>query len=230
MSESAVPRERRSDVRVQLKGTVTVRADDYVIRGRLANVSRIGLLATTRVTTARRLLGAMIDLELRFDGMDASWHDLRARVVRIGASDVAMQFVAAPSDFTTAVEQMISRSRTNERALTLVLVDGAPERRGELAAGFRAAGCAVIEVSTPLEAIVRLGESHFEPDLIAIADSLPAAISDELRRFVEREHPRAVLVTIGHLVPPDVSHWLSTDDGRGELAARIRDVLRTPRR
>jgi hypothetical protein len=222
--------ERRSDVRVSLKGTVMVRADDYIIRGRVENLSRGGLFASTRVTAARRLLGAMTAIELRLDGIDASWHDLRARVMRIEANHLALRFDAAPVSFTDAVEEMASRSLANDHALSVVLVDGIATRRDLLARGFRAAGCTVIETSTPLEAIVRLGESQFEPDLIAIADSLPAAISDDLRTFVDREHPRAVLVHIGHIAPANVAHWIATSDGDGELAARIRDVLRAPRR
>jgi hypothetical protein len=108
-----------------------------------------------------------------------------------------------------------------------VLIDASPERSGPIAEAFRAAGCVVFEVSTPLEAIVRLGESQFEPDLIAIADSVPSPTADELRRFAELEHPSAKLVTLGgdDVAPPDPTHWLSTSGSRDDLIARIRDLL-----
>jgi hypothetical protein len=90
----------------------------------------------------------------------------------------------------------------------------------------------VIDVSTPLEAIVRLGEAPFEPDLIAIADSLPGQISDDLREFVEREHPRAKLVTIGDEVddPTGLVHWLSSRNPNSDLVTRVRHVLSRPKR
>ena len=74
---------------------------------------------------------------------------------------------------------------------------------------------------------MRLGESEFEPDLIAIADSLPASTSDQMRRFVEAEHPRARLVTIGDAAtaPDGLALWLSSANPNTDLAARIRTVL-----
>ncbi|HWO19947.1 MAG TPA: PilZ domain-containing protein [Kofleriaceae bacterium] len=221
--------ERRRDVRVSPKGTVIVRAGSYVIRGRIANLSRGGISTTTRTTAPQRLLGSAVALALRFDSADASWLELSGRVLRIGASSIAMALSAVPASFTRIIDETVSSSHHHDRVLSIVLVDATPRRRSEMAEGFRAAGCAVIDVSTPLEAIVRLGESHFEPDLIAIADSLPETISDELRRFVNLEHPRAKLVTIGDATsaPAGLLHWLSAVNTVGDLAARIRKVLVT---
>jgi hypothetical protein len=217
--------DRRNDLRVTPKGTVIVQADTYIIRGRLANLSRNGLLAITRTTAPERLLRAEIGLALRLDGTDASWLEVRGRILRIGACSIAIGFDLVPPAFARIVEQAATRTRQHARALAVVLVDGIPERRRAMADGFRAAGCAVVEASTPLEAIVRLGAAHFEPDLIAIADSVPAAVSDELRHFVDAEHPDAMLVTIGDGIPEGFAPWLSANDAGGELAARIRDVL-----
>ena len=96
-----------------------------------------------------------------------------------------------------------------------------------MAEAFRAALGAVLEVAMPLEAVVRLGESRFDPDLIAIADSLPSIARDELRRFVERERPSAKVVTIGDddTAPPGDDRWLSASSPKGELVARIRTLL-----
>ena len=57
--------------------------------------------------------------------------------------------------------------------------------------------------------------------------SSPAAISDELRQFVDREHPHARVLAIGHeTVGPDGSvHWLSSADPASDLVARIRQLL-----
>ena len=111
--------------------------------------------------------------------------------------------------------------------MSVVLIDGHTERRWAIAEGFRATGCAVIEASTPLEAIVRLGESSFEPDVIAVADSYPTSEAEEMRVFVERDHPNVKLVTIGDaLIEPDgIAHWLSSADPGSDLPDRVREVL-----
>lgn len=219
--------ERRGDPRITPKGAVIVGVDTYVIRGRVANLSRHGLLARTWITAPERLLGARANLGLRLDGGDADWIQLTGRILRIGSRTIAIALDGAPPGFTRTLDQAVSRSHRNDRAVTVVLVDGDVERRHAIADGFRAAGCEVVNASTPLEAIVRLGGSDFEPDLIAVAQSVPAVIADELRRFVAAEHPQAMLVTIGDAAAglDHVGTWLSAADGGGELAARIRDVL-----
>lgn len=221
--------ERRHDVRISPKGTVIIRADNYVLRGRIANVSPGGIATTTRTTAPERLLGATVDLALRLDDPDASWIDLRGRILRIGANSIAIALVTVPPSFARIVEGMVARSHHNDRVLSIVLVDATTERRTAMAEGFRAVGCAVVEAASPLEAIVRLGESRFEPDLIAIGDSELVAVSEELRRFVEVEHPRARLVAIGDATtaPDGLALWLSSANPQDDLAVRIRKLLTT---
>ncbi len=149
--------------------------------------------------------------------------------MRIGANSIVVRLDMVPPSFSGIVDQAFAASNHHDRLLSVLLVDSAPVRRSAMREAFRAAGCRVIDVSTPLEAIVRLGESDFEPDLVAIADSLPMRISDELRRFVDMEHPRARLVTIGDAIdaPAGLRQWLSASNPAGDLALRIRSVLTT---
>lgn len=229
MTHSQNRPERRRDLRISPKGTVIVRADTYTLRGRLANLSRNGLAASTRTTAPERLLGAAVELELRLDGRDSGWLELGGKIIRIGAGSIAIALSKVPVSFPQILDESVNRSHHKARMLSIVLVDATTDRRHAIAEGFRAVGCVVVEVSTPLEAIVRLGESHFEPDLVAIADSLPASISAELRRFVETDHPDAWLVTIGdeRTVPDGLLHWLSSTNPDDDLAARIRKLLTT---
>ena len=229
MTSNEARPERRRTVRVSPKGTVVMHADTYVLRGRVANLSHGGLLVETRTTAPERLLGATVQVQVRLDGAGSSWLELVGRVSRIGANSLAVLLTAVPPSFTRIVDDIVARSHRNDRVLSIVLVDATTDRRAAMAEGFRSVGCAVIEVSTPLEAIVRLGESDFEPDVIAIADSAPAAISEELRRFVDAEHPEAWMVKIGDAktAPEGLRHWLSDADPKGDLAARIRLLLTT---
>lgn len=226
MTEQDRP-ERRRELRVSPKGTVVLRADSYELRGRVQNVSRHGLSIETRTTAPERLLGATVQVQVRLDGAASSWLELVGRVTRIEACSLAVVLTAVPASFTRIIDEITSQSHRHDRLLSIVLVDGVTTRRDSMAEGFRAVGCVVMTVSTPLEAIVRLGESDFEPDIIAIADSLPASIANELRRFVDLEHPDAWLVTIGDTAsaPEGLENWLSSADPRSDLQARIRAML-----
>jgi hypothetical protein len=70
----------------------------------------------------------------------------------------------------------------------MILVDTRGKRRNTIANAFRSGGCDVIEASTPLEAIAHLGGSRFELGLIAIADTVPETVAEELREFLLVEH------------------------------------------
>jgi hypothetical protein len=87
-------------------------------------------------------------------------------------------------------------------------------------------GCSVIEAATSLEAIVHLGEASFEPDVIAVADSIPAASANEMRDFIARDHPHVKLVSITDVIDPGISIFqLTPEDLGGNLAAAIRRLL-----
>lgn len=224
--------ERRKHARVLTKGAIIIAAGDQRHHGRIANVGVGGVLALTNVTAPERLLARTVELELRLDEGLGQWWRLSGTVTRIGADSIALSFAAVPPLFVRLIDDMAMASYVDERRLSVVLVDATSERRAAIAEGFRSVGCTVIDVSTPLEAIVRLGEARFEPDLIAIADSLPGEISDDLRKFVEREHPRAKLVTIGDQIddPTGLVHWLSSRNPNSDLLARVRQVLSRPAR
>jgi hypothetical protein len=121
----------------------------------------------------------VVELELRFDGALAAWQWVKGRVSRLDANGVAVVFDAptAPALLGT-INDLTTASHARGR-VSVVLVDADAARSTAIAAGFRAAGCEVIEVATRLDAIVRLGESHFEPDIIAVANSQPAAAADD---------------------------------------------------
>lgn len=224
--------DRRHSRRIALKGTVIMMSSQHSQRGRITNISPGGLLATTAVTPTSLLLGRTADLELRFDSPNAEWLRLVGRVTRIEATSIALAFEKVSSIFIRLIDEMSSAADRDGRVLSVVLVDETTTRRIAMAEAFRAAGCNVVDVSSSLEAIVRLGGLPFEPNVIAIANSTPSASSDQLRIWVEREHPRAKLVTIGdEVISPDgLVHWLSATNLGDDLAARVRDVLTSQRR
>jgi hypothetical protein len=223
-------RERRRGTRVSPKGAVILRTREHTLRGRIGNLGNGGMCVMTQVTAPASMRGKNVDVELRLDGGAAAWIDLSGRVLRIASDRIAVGFDTVPPRFDAMIAEQKAASNTRRRKRTIVLVDATVARRTAIAAAFRTAGCDVIEVGSPLEAIVRLGESHFEPDLIAIADSRPESIAVELRAFVDAEHPGAKMITIGDTsVPPELGHQLSSLDLDGDLAARVHEILSRPR-
>jgi hypothetical protein len=218
--------ERRRSPRISPKGSVVLFAGELEEHGRLGNISSSGLLAITENLSAIPL-GSEVGIELRLDIASSEWLQLSGRVVRIDGCALALVLATDTEPFLRLMDGNLSASGVHQRVRSVVLIDATPERRELIAEAFRASGCAVLEIATPLEAIVRLGELQFEPDLVAIADSLPSSISDELRGFVEREHPEAKLVTVGDglLAPSGSARWMSSSSSQGDLLARIRELL-----
>lgn len=227
MNDSTGPHpDRRRHARFVAKGTAVIHADTYAHRGRIANLSEGGICIVSTVATDERLLGRMIDLEIRLDDGLAEWLASVGRVVRAGPEGYAVEFETAPAALLSMIDALMTASRAHRRVMSVILIDANQQRRSAMAEGFRAIGCDVVEAATPLGAIVRLGESSFEPDVVAVADSVGTAAED-MRRFIERDHPNSKLVTIGDgLLPPDgFAHWLSSANPNGDLAQRVRDVL-----
>lgn len=225
-----MPPERRRTTRFSPKGTARFRGDHTLQPGRITNLSRGGLQVATTRLASQDLLGRVVELELRLDGIHDEWLPIAGRVCRIDAAAVALEIVTAPATFGQLVDDRVMASHCHVQILSVVLVDATESRRAAVAEAFRVVGCAVVDASSALEAIVRLGEARFEPDLIVIADSVPSATADDLRRFVEREHPAARLVTVGDelVKPTGILQWLSSANPDGDMVARVRELLSRP--
>ncbi|HEY0255771.1 MAG TPA: hypothetical protein VGC41_29790 [Kofleriaceae bacterium] len=221
--------ERRHHTRVIAKGAVTFRVKHHELRGRVANLGEGGVWVLTGDPVSSEHLHAEVELEIRLDGVHDEWLRGFGAIVRIGALGVAISFATPSANLLHMIARMSSAARASARVMSVVLIDSGVERRSAMAAGFRAAGCNVIEAGTQLEAIVRLGEISFEPDVIAVADSQSSS-ADEMRTFIQREHPSVKLVTIGdELFAPDgIAHWLSSTASYVDLPGRIREVLVQP--
>lgn len=220
--------ERRKYPRIALKGTAILLAGKHAVRARLLNLGEGGFLGSTLVTPPDTLLGQSVDIELRLDDPSSEWTRLEGKIVRIANERVALCFDATPA-LVRLAEGMTTALRARERVISVILIDEIDLRRKRLADGFRTVGCSLIEASTSLEAIVRLGESSFEPDVIVVADSIPAATANEMREFVQRHHPHVKLISVTDVIDPDINIFqLTPEDLRGNLADAIRRILGRP--
>jgi len=230
MNEPAGARpERRRHARIIAKGTVTLLVQGESQRGRIGDLGRSGMFVLTDAAEPGRWHGDLA-FEIRLDGREAEWVPGIGRVVTVMPGGVGIAFDVPSSGLVRMIDELGSASLASARVVSVVLIDADAGRRAAMTAGFHAAGCMVIAVATQLEAIVRLGESSFEPDLIAVSGSSTAAA--EMRTFIERDHPNVKLVTIGDelLEPEGIANWLSAQDPGVDLAHRVREVLVRPRR
>ena len=193
--------DRRQHARIEPKGTVTLYALGNWHRGRLVNIGAGGLHVATKIGVPDQIIGRVVDLELRFDGPLAVWQRLAGRASHAAA-----------------------------RVISPVLIDADAARRATIAGAFRATGCEVVEAATSLEAIARLGESHFEPT------SSRSLIRKRGRRRTKCAPLSSASTrtrcssTIGHelLGPAGLANWLSSATS-ADLPARIRGLLFAPR-
>ena len=221
--------ERRKESRIAPKGAVTLAFGDTFLQARIGNLTRRGLFASTRLSVPEELLAHKAVIQLRLDG-EGSWLEAHGHVLRIEADGIAFALDDVSSALGAVIDEMSSQSHVHGRTLSVVVIDGDGPRRMAMVEGFRVAGCTVLAVSTPLEAIVRLGASSFEPALVAIGDTVTGS-ADELRAFVLRNHPHTKLVAVGMDASSELtSAWLSADDSASDLPARVLQVLGRPRR
>jgi hypothetical protein len=185
--------ERRRTVRVGARGRVAVHGDRCA-RGEILDLSSTGV----RFRLAGPFAGCVGDrlvLDLRFDGARGGWWNLTGRIVRVGLDDqLAVAFESTPTDFEDWIQGELVASLEAEREVYVLLVDPVASRRRELADALRSTGHRVSEAATPLDAIYQLGESHYHPRLVAIADTIPSGIADDLRAYLRAEHPDSSLL------------------------------------
>jgi hypothetical protein len=215
--------ERRRYVRIAPKGSVSASVEGNMHVGRIANLSAGGAFMIVAMTDS---VGTAIDVEIRVDASKATWLKTTGRLVRVEPDGVAIRFDTASEQLVKMIDELTTHARGAVRVTSIILIDVDTQRRSAMSAGLRAAGCTVVEASTPLEAIVRLGESSFEPDVIAISDSGTSLEAEAMRVFIARAHSHARLITIDDdlFAPDGISKWLSSDP-KTDLSSTGREVL-----
>jgi PleD family two-component response regulator len=104
---------------------------------------------------------------------------------------MAIGFDAVPGDFEDCVQDELLAAVEHDALPDMILVDTVGGRRSKIANAFRNAGCHVTEASTPLEALAYVRGSRSELGLIAIADTVPETVAEQLRESLLDEQPGA---------------------------------------
>lgn len=230
MDWRAMQHELRRAMRVRSKGSIQLRHGARLIRARVVDVALGGMCVHAELAIGlAALTGKRVRVDFRPDACPAAHFALYGRVVRVHVATkiVAIGFDTVTDEFEDWVQNEVVAAVEHDSLPRLVLVDTLVARRTAIARAFRIAGCDVYEASTPLEAIAHLGRARFEPGVIAIADTVPESVAEELREFLLDEHPHAHMLAIGRSSSRrDPSQtWLSSTNAREDLQTRVDRVM-----
>lgn len=202
--------DRRQQVRVVANGSV-IAYGRITMRGRLSNISSSGMCLESAGDEPRYACGEEVVIELHLDRSGATWLRFRGDVVRVTEHETAIAFTAVPIDFADVVQDALVSALEGANLAHILLVDENSERRVGFAALLRRAGCRVAEATTPLEAIAHLGGSAIHSWVVAVADTVPSSIADDLRRFLaESDTPVDVRVLDDHSTTSELAWFTAT--------------------
>lgn len=196
---SPARRDRRNSGRVQSTGTAVLHGA-LAARGRILDLAIGGVSLLIDLAASFPDVGALVQLDVRLDGAGC-WLHLSGSVARVEAHGsgavLAIELLVVPSGFEDVVQEELLSALECTQVPRVLLVDGARGRRELVAAAFRAIGYHVIEVSSPLEAIVEIDQSRLHLWAVVIADTKLASHADDLRAFLNETHPEVPLIDVG---------------------------------
>lgn len=212
--------ERREYPRIHAKGTLSFRSHDRPIHCRLVAVSHVGIEVTCE-ECEEELLGTDLDLDLRLDGAEGNWFAGHGSVTALRPDHRLVIALQAP---IAELEALIAKSVVELRPMSVMVVDEDRPRRSRTATAFRREGGHVFEAATPLEAIDHLDREP-EPAVIEVAPTTPRKAGDELREYLEDEHPDSQVVRVSGAPPTPAQSRHVRSHERFALRARVRAVL-----
>jgi hypothetical protein len=173
------------------------------------------------------MAGACVEVEMRLDGQtgeSSGWFVLHGQVARIRLDNhsLIIQIGALPRPLAALIERARNSAVPPVEAM---IVDREVARRTRVAEAFRAEGCQVIEVATPIEALHWLERGWLGTDVFAVADTIPETIGIDLRELLDTVAPDALVVGLGGPEWTPGRERLDPSDGDGLLASHVRSLL-----
>jgi hypothetical protein len=206
--------ERRSALRVPVRGVAVFYAEDGATHGTIENLSATGALVTVAGVPADRSL----DVELKL-GVDSGW--VSARTVRVEKAAKRWRIAVAFERMDPAVAASIdaaitSAIRAAQRRPILVIDDRIP-RRHDLVTRLAARGMTPLAPRTPLEAIDLLTRTQLHVNVCLLAPSFGQSTA-ELRALVSDSFPWVSTAEISDDIDATVDRaleaWAGTDAAR----------------
>jgi hypothetical protein len=206
--------ERRSALRVPVRGVAVFYAEDGATHGTIENLSSSGALVTVAGVPNDKAL----DVELKL-GVDSGW--VSARTVRIEKTAkrwrIAVAFEHVDPAVAASIDAAISSAiRAAQRRPILVIDDRIP-RRHDLVTRLAARGMTPLAPRTPLEAIDLLTRTQLHVNVCLLAPSFGQSTA-ELRALVSDSFPWVSTAEISDDIDATVDRalqaWSGTDVAR----------------
>ena len=219
-----IRREQRRSPRVRSKGLVSLGDGAQWLHHRVLDLSVSGICTAGEADWA---VGEQLTLDISFDAAPRTHYATTGRVRRASGETLAIELDAVPQGLETHIVQEIVAAIARDAEPNVILVDTRSPMRTAIADAFRNHGCVVTEVSTPLEAIRQLIADRFDPSIIAIADTLPESVAEELREFLTGEYPNTEMIAIGRstVERAPIGSWIDSEDLDDDLDARVGAVV-----
>ncbi|MDB4956859.1 MAG: hypothetical protein JWO36_4428 [Myxococcales bacterium] len=179
--------ERRRAARVSPRGTAVLHGKQLTVTARILNVGDGGIcVQADYFPVLEPWTNATVTVDVQIEGR--RWVTVAGRVVRTDSNtgELVVTFDRTPDEFRELVTLEVLADVERDLAPFIMLVDAAADRRTSIAEAFRGAGNVVVEAATPLEGLMRLCESEYAPEIIAIADTISEELAAELRELIVR--------------------------------------------
>lgn len=211
--------ERRSALRVPVRGVAVFHKEDGAVHGTIENLSSSGALVSVRGVPT----DGLHDVELKLGG-ESGW--VSARTVRVERTArrvrIAVTFDRVDDPLRAVIEGAIEHALRAARQRPILVIDELMVRRTELATLLAARGMTPFVPSTPLEAIDLLTRTQLHVNVIVFAPSFGHS-GDELRALVSDSFPWVSTAEISDDLEATVDRaleaWSGTDGAR--LASAI---------
>ena len=211
--------ERRSALRVPVRGVAVFYAEDGATHGTIENLSASGALVTVAGVPNEQSL----DVELKL-GVDSGW--VSARTVRVEKTAKRWRIAVAFENMDPAVAASIDAAITSAiraaQRRPILVIDDRIGRRTDLVTRLAARGMTPLAPRTPLEAIDLLTRTQLHVNVCLLAPSFGQSTA-ELRALVSDSFPWVSTAEISDDIDATVDRalqaWAGTDVAR--LSAAI---------
>lgn len=211
--------ERRSALRVPVRGVAVFYADDGATHGTIENLSSSGALVTVAGVPSEQSL----DVELKL-GVDSGW--VSARTVRVEKLAkrwrIAVAFEHVDAAVAASIDHAITSALRAAQRRPVLVIDDRLARRHDLVARLAARGMTPLAPRTPLEAIDLLTRTQLHVNVCLLAPSFGQSTA-ELRALVSDSFPwvstAEITDDIDSTVDRALEAWAGTDVAR--LSAAI---------
>jgi hypothetical protein len=211
--------ERRSELRVPVRGVAVFYAEDGATHGTIENLSASGAL----VTVAGVPNDNALDVELKL-GVDSGW--VSARTVRVEKTAkrwrIAVAFEHVDPAVAASIDAAISSAIRAAQRRPILVIDDRIARRHDLVTRLAARGMTPLAPRTPLEAIDLLTRTQLHVNVCLLAPSFGQSTA-ELRALVSDSFPWVSTAEISDDIDATVDRalqaWSGTDVAR--LSAAI---------